>query len=384
MSASVGQTPSDPIPATFMEAALRLAQRGLGAVWPNPAVGCVIVRFQGGVPVVLARGWTQSGGRPHAEAVALEDLYRRHGRGAAKGADVYVSLEPCSHHGRTPPCVDALIEAGVGRVIVACVDPDPRVSGRGIERLRAAGIEVVLGTCREAAEHVNAGFFHRVAHGRPLVTLKTATSLDGRIATASGDSQWITGDTARAHVHLERARHDAVMVGVATAIHDDPRLTCRLPGLAGRSPVRVVLDTHLRLPLTARLVAEAPEAPTWLVTRPDNDRQRVRAYQHLGVQILEVAPHANRLDIADVLRELADRGITRLLVEGGAHVTATLLADGFVDRILWYRAPKLIGGDGLSATVPFGLNDLAEAPRFVRVDLRHFGDDRLETYERLT
>jgi diaminohydroxyphosphoribosylaminopyrimidine deaminase/5-amino-6-(5-phosphoribosylamino)uracil reductase len=383
MNAPDESAPARDVSTDFMDTALRLAQRGLGNTWPNPAVGCVIVRYRDGTPVVLARGWTQPGGRPHAEAVALDELYRRHGRNAARGAVVYVSLEPCSHHGRTPPCADALIDAGVGRVVIACEDPDPRVAGRGIARLRAAGIEVVTDVRRAAAEDVNAGFFCCVDTGRPLVAWKTATSLDGRIATAAGHSQWITGEAARAHAHLERARHDAILVGVGTAAHDDPLLTCRLPGMSARSPVRIVLDSHLQLPLTARLVAEAGDVATWLIARDDNEPVRVRAFRDLGVEVLEVPADASRrLDIGVALRELGSRGLTRLLVEGGAGVAASLIAGDFVDRILWYRAPMLIGGDGLSAAGAFGLADLAKAPRFERTGLRRFGDDWLETYRR--
>ncbi|HEX5079092.1 MAG TPA: bifunctional diaminohydroxyphosphoribosylaminopyrimidine deaminase/5-amino-6-(5-phosphoribosylamino)uracil reductase RibD, partial [Geminicoccaceae bacterium] len=222
----------------FMAVALRLAARGLGSVWPNPAVGCVLVHGER----IVGRGWTQPGGRPHGEVEAL----RRAGA-AALGATAYVSLEPCAHYGRTPPCTMALLQAGVRRVVAATLDPDPRVDGRGIEQLRQAGVEVALGVGRAAAEALNAGFILRVRAGRPLVTLKLATSLDGRIATRRGDSRWITGEPARARAHLLRARHDAIMIGSGTALADDPSLTCRLPGLEERSPARVVLDRRLRL-----------------------------------------------------------------------------------------------------------------------------------------
>jgi diaminohydroxyphosphoribosylaminopyrimidine deaminase/5-amino-6-(5-phosphoribosylamino)uracil reductase len=367
----------------FMAIALRLARRGLGNVWPNPAVGCVITRIRDGEQIVLARGWTQPGGRPHAEAAALEELKRCYGAEAAKGAIAYVSLEPCSHHGRTPPCADALIDAGIGRAVVACADPDERVSGRGIARLRDAGIEVVTGVCEAEARALNAGFFCRVEAGRPEVAWKTASSLDGRIAARSGHSQWITGETARAHAHLERARHDAILVGLGTAVSDDPQLTCRLPGLAGRSPVRIVLDSHLRLPLTSQLVSGAADTPTWLIARDDNDPVRLRAYRDLGVDVITVPPdEGGRPALVPALRALGERGLTRLLVEGGANVAAALVCEGLVDRVLWYRAPLLVGGDGLSATVPFGLRRLADAPRFVRTDLRPLGEDWLEVYRR--
>src|SRR5215475_6368773 len=238
-----------------MQAALALARRGLGAVWPNPAVGCVIVKDGR----VVGRGWTQPGGRPHGETEAL----RRAGP-AARGATAYVSLEPCCHWGRTPPCVDALIAAGIQRVVVALEDPDPRVAGGGLRRLRAAGLTVETGLCAAEAAEVNAGFLCHRSLGRPLVTLKLATSLDGRIATRRGESRWISGSLARDRAHALRASHDAITVGVQTVLADDPQLTCRLPGLNDRSPVRVVIDRHLRIPPAARLIADARQVSTWV------------------------------------------------------------------------------------------------------------------------
>src|SRR5438876_2801019 len=242
-----------------MRAALGLACRGLGRVWPNPAVGCVIAK-EGRV---VGRGWTQPGGRPHAETEALA----RAGT-AANGATAYVTLEPCCHWGRTPPCADALIAAGLSRVVVALEDPDPRVVGGGLARLRAAGIAVETGLGAADAAEINAGFLQRLRLGRPLVTLKLATSLDGRIATTSGESRWITGPAARERAHLLRATHDAILVGTDTVIADNPELTCRLPGLDAHSPVRVVIDRHLRIPLDARVFAAARQTPCWVVT-PD-------------------------------------------------------------------------------------------------------------------
>src|SRR5271165_205437 len=248
-----------------MQAALSLARRGLGTVWPNPAVGCVIVNKDR----VVGRGWTQPGGRPHGETEAL----RRAGD-AARGATAYVSLEPCCHWGHTPPCADALADAGVRRVVVAIEDPDPRVAGAGLQRLRGADIEVETGLGAEAAAEINAGFFTRLRLGRPLVTLKLATSLDGHIATASGESRWITGPPARERAHAMRADHDAIMVGTGTVLADDPQLTCRLPGLDHRSPVRVVIDRHLRVPPTSQVIAQARQVPTWLITLRTSDPRK--------------------------------------------------------------------------------------------------------------
>jgi len=357
-----------------MRAALVLARRGLGQVWPNPAVGCVIVRDGR----VIGRGWTQKGGRPHAETEALA----RAGK-AAKGATAYVSLEPCSHHGKTPPCAEALIAAGVARVVAAAEDPDPRVSGAGIARLRAAGVAVEIGLCREEAAELNAGFFCRVKRGRPLVTLKLATSLDGRIATASGESRWITGPAARERAHLLRATHDAVLVGTGTALADDPELTCRLPGLEQRSPVRIVIDRTLRLPATLRLFTEAGPIPTWVVTLAASDPARQAALARQGVEIIAAEPDSTgEIDLAALLRALGGKGLTRLLVEGGGALAASLLRADLVDRLVWMRAPLVLGADGVPAIAALGLGALSAAPRFELVDSETAGGDLIETYRR--
>ncbi|HEX5454769.1 MAG TPA: bifunctional diaminohydroxyphosphoribosylaminopyrimidine deaminase/5-amino-6-(5-phosphoribosylamino)uracil reductase RibD [Stellaceae bacterium] len=366
-------TPEDDRRA--MRAALALARRGIGIVWPNPAVGCVIVRDGR----VVGRGWTQPSGRPHAETEAL----RRAGE-AARGATAYVTLEPCCHWGRTPPCADALIAAGIGRVVVAVEDPDPRVAGGGIARLRAAGIAVEAGLGAEEAAEINAGFFQRVRLGRPLVTLKLATSLDGRIATAAGESRWITGPAARARAHLLRATHDAVLVGTGTALADDPQLTCRLPGLAGHSPVRVVLDRHLRLPAGARLFAETRAAPTWVVTLPDADPNRREALRAAGVEIVTAAPDAaGAIDLPDALGQLGRRGLTRLLVEGGGRLAASLLQAGLVDRLIWLHAPLLVGGDGVPAIAALPPGPLADRPCFERIGSETVGPDLLTSFRAL-
>jgi len=352
-----------------MQAALGLARRGLGQVWPNPAVGCVIVQENR----VVGRGFTAVGGRPHAETQALAMA-----GAAAKGATAYVTLEPCSHHGKTGPCAEALIQAGVTRVVAAVEDPDPRVSGRGFEMLRKAGLTVEVGLCRAQAAEINAGFFKRVCEGLPLVTLKLATSLDGRIATHSGESQWITSPEARAFGHMLRAEADAIMVGSGTALADNPDLTCRLPGLEDRSPVRLVVDSRLRLPLTAKLVATAAQRPTWLITREGNDPARLEAYEAAGVQIVEVAGGEEGVDLPSALKALGERGLTRILVDGGAHLGAALVRHGLVDRLAWFRAPVLLGGDGVPAMVSFGLDHLADAPRFSRLSVAEMGGDIFE------
>lgn len=358
-----------------MRIALGLARRGLGAVWPNPAVGCVLVQHEDRAGRIVGRGWTQPGGRPHAETEAL----KRAGS-AAKGATAYVTLEPCCHHGKTPPCTDALISAGVGRVVVATEDPDPRVAGAGLRQIADAGIAADCGLCRPEAEAVNAGFLTRLRDGRPMVCLKTATTLDGRIATHTGNSQWITGPEARARSHQLRASYDAIMVGVGTAIADNPELTCRLPGLAARSPVRIVVDAGLRLPLTAKLFQSAKSAPTWIIARDDADSQRAGAIRDLGVDIIGLPAAENGYpDPRDMLRQLGRRGITRLLVEGGATLAAVLLRAGLIDRVAWFRSSGIIGGDGIPAVEPYGVEALADMAQFEREGMEPVGADMLET-----
>ncbi|MDQ2101244.1 bifunctional diaminohydroxyphosphoribosylaminopyrimidine deaminase/5-amino-6-(5-phosphoribosylamino)uracil reductase RibD [Azospirillum isscasi] len=357
-----------------MRAALALAARGLGNTWPNPAVGCVIVRDG----AVVGRGWTQPGGRPHAETEALA----RAG-GAARGATAYVTLEPCNHYGKTPPCALALVEAGVARVVVACGDPDPRVAGGGLERLRAAGIAVETGVCEDDAWTLNEGFFRRIQDERPLYTLKAATTLDGRIATHTGQSQWITGPTARAWGHRLRATHDAIMIGIRTALADDPELTCRLPGLGHRSPVRIVVDSRLRLPLTGKLAASARSVPTWVIAREDADPGRLAVFQDCGIDVIRVrADSAGLPDLAEASVALTRRGLTRVLVEGGATLAASLLRADLVDRLEWFRAASVMGGDGLPAVHAFGVDGLERMALFRRTELRLAGDDLAESYVR--
>jgi len=357
----------------FMETALNLSRRGLGQTWPNPSVGCVIAKEH-----IIARGWTGKGGRPHAETEALA----RAGD-AAIGATAYVTLEPCAHHGKTGPCAGALITAGIARVVAPVSDPDPRVAGKGFEKLRSAGVQVDVGLCAEQAARLNAGFISRIVHNIPLVCVKIASTLDGCIATASGESQWITGGAARAYGHFLRAEHDAILIGSTTAMRDDPELTCRLPGLEPASPVRIVADGRMRLPLTSKLVQSARTIPVWLLTRPDGDAVRKQAYRDAGVEVLEIAPGTDGLlDTMKMLNAVSQRGITRLLVEGGSALIASMIQAQAVDQIVWFRAPRLIGGDGLAAIGPLGLNHLAQSPAYLRESIRYSGQDIVETYRR--
>jgi diaminohydroxyphosphoribosylaminopyrimidine deaminase/5-amino-6-(5-phosphoribosylamino)uracil reductase len=361
-----------------MHMALSLARRGLGNVWPNPAVGCVLVRDDLNNRIV-GRGWTQIGGRPHSETEALERAQE-----LARGSVAYVTLEPCNHQGETPPCSEALIRAGVKRCVIAVKDPDPRVFGSGIKRLREAGIEIKTGICQDDARLLNAGFFMRINKGRPLFTLKTATTIDGRIATVKGNSKWITGATARAFAHGLRADHDAIMTGVSTALADEPLLTCRLPGLEGRSPVRIVADTSLRLPLESPLVKTAIDIPTWVITSAGADQERCAKLKSLGVIVIRIEIGNNgRLDLNVLATELGKRGLTRVLVESGGELAAAMVKNDLIDQLAWFRSAKLIGGDGLSAVAAFGINEIAKAPSFFCNSISNAGEDYLEIYRKI-
>lgn len=353
--------------ARWMRSALTLARRRLGQTWPNPAVGCVIVRGKR----VLGRGVTAQGGRPHAETIALAQA------GDSQGATAYVTLEPCAHHGKTPPCADALVEAGIARVVCGVGDSDPRVAGRGLATLRNGGVEVVSGCLEPEAQALNAGFFSRIERGRPWVTLKLACTLDGRIATRTGESRWITGAEARRRVHLMRAENDAVMVGGGTARADDPMLDVRGLGMPGRSPLRIVADGALSLPLTHRLAATAREVPLWVLHRPGVDAARAESFEALGATLISTPAHEGMLDMTAALTALGNKGLTRLLVEGGGRLAASLLRDALVDEIALFTAGKIFGHDGVPSVQAFGLDALADAPAFKLVDVERIGDDSL-------
>jgi diaminohydroxyphosphoribosylaminopyrimidine deaminase/5-amino-6-(5-phosphoribosylamino)uracil reductase len=361
--------------ARFMALALTLGRRGLGNTWPNPAVGAVVVRHDGGVPVIVGRGWTQPGGRPHAEPEAL----RRAGA-AARGATLYVTLEPCSHHGKSPPCADAIVEAGVARVVSALDDPNPLVAGQGHARLAAAGIAVEVGVGAADARRAHAGHIRLVRDGRPHVTLKLAVSANHKAGLAGRRPVAITGEEARGRVHLMRAMHDAILIGIGTALADDPELTCRLPGMAARSPVRVVLDAHLRLPPTSRLAASATTTPVWVIAAPEASAAAEAALRARGAEVLRVSAQAGRLDLDAALRALATRGITRLMVEGGPIVAAAFIAADLVDEAALFVAPTTIA-HGIDALDGMPLKSLGE--RLVRRASEQVGTDRLDLFERL-
>ncbi len=354
----------------LMIGALSLAARNLGDTWPNPSVGCVIVNHG----AVVGRGWTQRGGRPHAETEALS----RAGS-AAKGADVYVTLEPCSHHGKTPPCADALIAAGVSRVVVAVIDKNPNVYGSGLKKLQDAGIAVEIGICEAEASRLNAGFFLNIEQNRPLFALKTATTLDGRIALASGESKWITGAAARGAVQGLRARYDAILVGSGTVLADDPELTCRLPGYSGRPKVRIVLDRRGRTPPTSKIAATALDIPTWIVTAKGADCAALEAQ---GVEIITAAGKNDAEFAVNAAKELANRGLTRVMIEGGGTVAAAFLKADLIDEIAWFRAPNVIGADGTAAIGPLGLEKMGDIAAFQHRETLVFGADTLDFLDR--
>lgn len=354
----------------FMALAIALGARGLGQVWPNPAVGCIIVKDGR----IIGRGWTQPGGRPHAEAVALAQAGV-----AARGATAFVSLEPCAHHGQTPPCAKALVAAGIVRVVSAIEDPDPRVKGKGHAMLTAAGIAVECGVLAEAATEMQRGFFYRCRLGRPMLTLKLATSLDGRIATASGESRWITGPEARRRVHLMRASHDAVLIGSGTARADDPDLTVRDMGVR-RQPVRIVAAGRLDIPQDGALARSAGQVPLWLVHGPDAP-VAVRAFwTRLGARLIEVPGGPDGLDMMAALNALGAEGLTRVLCEGGGRLAAALLRQGLVDALALFSAGLVLGGDARAAIGSLALDRLSDARRFRLTEVSRVGADTLSLW----
>ena len=355
----------------FMALALALGRRGLGRTWPNPAVGAVLVRDG----AIVGRGWTQPGGRPHAETEAL----RRAGE-AARGATMYVTLEPCSHYGKTPPCADAIVVAGVARVVSAIEDPNPEVAGKGHARLRAAGIAVDVGIGADAARRDHAGHIRRMRDGRPQVMLKLAISADGKAGAAGRKPIAITGEAARERVHLLRSQSDAIMIGIGTALADDPLLTCRLPGIDNTSPVRVVLDSALRLPLGSRLAKGAHAVPVWVVGATDAPKGPEDALRADGVDVLRSAGSGGRLELSALLELLARRGVTRLIVEGGPTLASSLVAADLVDEAQLFHSQQIVGPDGVDALD-------AKAAAMLARQLKAAGSesvdpDRVEFYQR--
>jgi diaminohydroxyphosphoribosylaminopyrimidine deaminase / 5-amino-6-(5-phosphoribosylamino)uracil reductase len=352
----------------WMARAVALAEGGRGTVSPNPMVGAVLVRDGR----VVGEGFHRAAGLAHAEAVALAAAGE-----LAAGATCYVTLEPCAHHGRTPPCADALVAAGVARVVAALPDPDPRVGGAGLARLRAAGVRVEVGSGADQAAEQNAAYLTHRRLGRPRITLKAAASLDGKVAAPDGTSQWITGPAARADAHRLRAEADAVAVGAGTALADDPRLTVRLPGWSGRQPLRVLVDAAGRVEATGHLFDG--EAETLVATTPAAPAAAVDAWKAAGAEVLICEPTATAgraaVDLHDLTRALGERGVLELLVEGGPRLQASLWAAGLADRLVWYLAPLAIGGQAAPGLLGAGAATLADARRLRLASVDRLGDD---------
>ena len=353
-----------------MRAALGLARRGLGGVWPNPAVGCVLVREDLDGRVV-GRGWTQPGGRPHAETESL-------GRAGeeARGATAYISLEPCDHHGQTPPCSQSLIDSGVAKAVIAIRDPDPRVCGKGIARLNSSGIEVEEGVLEDEARRLNLGFFLKTTNKRPMFTLKLATDRFGCIP-APGEDNLVTGLLARQRGHMLRARHDGVLFGIGTVMDDDPEYTCRLPGMLSLSPVRILLDSDLRLTKTSKLMQTIDKSPLWIIAGKKGDFPGSR------IIVAGEADGNGRSSPLWIAEELARRGLTRILIEAGPKVAGAFLGAGLVDRIAWFKAPRQVDGGGVAAVEAFELDSLTNGSQFAKTSVMDVGGDILECYDRL-
>lgn len=363
----------------FMAAALRLARRGAGQTWPNPSVGAILVQGTGPEARVVGRAVTAAGGRPHAETLAL-----RQAGEAARGATCYVTLEPCSHYAKTPPCVNAILEAGVARVVAAATDPDPRVAGRGFKLLAEAGVKVVTGVLAGEAEWHNRGHIKRITHGRPFTLLKLAISADGAIGRDGDGQVAITGAAVKREVHLARAEVDAIMVGVGTVIADDPHLTCRIDGLEHRSPLRVVLDTDARTPLDANVVVTAASIPTWILVADDADRLRTDGLRRAGVAVFAVPrDEGGRLCLETALKVLGGHGLTSLLVEGGARVAECLVEQDLADLVDFYYSARRIGEDRIPALNRLPLEAVTASSRYRLIDDRRVGDDLLHQYRRV-
>ena len=354
-----------------MRSALNLARTCLGRVWPNPSVGCVIVKED----IVLARARTGDGGRPHAETAALKLAGQD-----AKGATAYVSLEPCAHQGETGPCAQALIDSDVKRIVVACTDNDQRVDGQGIKMLKTAGLDVTVGVLEKEALELNKGFFLKNSSSRPLVTLKTASTLDAKIATSSGESKWITGEKARGYGHIERAQHDAILVGVNTVIADNPTLTARISGL-DHDIIRIVLDTSLKLKGTEQLFDNTDKNPVWIIT--SKTEGEAKALLDKGAKIITVSQNADGLiDLKAAMAKLSEKGLTRVLVEGGSSVVTSFMKEGLFDRVLWFHSASVLGSNAHNAIQETNITTLNKTIKLHQIERRILDEDMLDIYER--
>lgn len=361
--------------ARFMDAALNFGRRNMGMAAPNPSVGAIVVKTGSAEPVIVSRGVTARGGRPHAETEALKAA-----GDAAKGATVYVTLEPCAHQSKTPPCANALVSAQVGRVVIAIEDPNPLVSGNGIRILRDAGIETIVGVGAAQAKIDHAGHFRRVRDGRPHIILKIAASADGKSGLAGRKPARISGPVSMAEAHILRATSDAIMVGSGTVLADNPKLDCRLPGMEDRSPIRVVLDGALRIPLDCVLVQSAKARKLIVIAGETADAAKQKTLEQAGAEVIRVQITKDKYRkpvIADAMRELGSRGITRLLVEGGPMLSASLLQQDLVDEAVVVEAPVLLGADAIDAIENMRLDALLASPKLKMIEERMLGPDRM-------
>ncbi len=350
----------------YMRNALALARTGLGRTWPNPVVACVLVKNGH----IIARAKTADGGRPHAEDLAIKQA-----GDDAKGATAYVTLEPCAHEGKTPSCARLLIEAGISKVVVAVLDPDMRTNGQGLDLLRKAGVEVISSVLEQKAFEINEGFFLKQLKQRPFITLKTATTLDGKIATQIGQSKWITGDTARTRGHMFRAQHDAIAVGVNTVFQDDPSLTCRMNGVQ-KNLIRIVFDTHGKLTGGEKIFEDTKNNPVWIITA-------AKELNIVGVKILQVSKNKQgQINIKEALQAITAEGVTRLLIEGGATLMTSFLSMDLFDELLWFRAPSIMGGEGLNAIQQLNIQEMDEIKKLKLIETMQLGKDQLEIYKR--
>lgn len=361
---------------TAMKSALSYAKHGIGISGKNPSVGCVILNSD---MDLVSLGRTGFNGRPHAEKIALESL-----KSDINGGIAVITLEPCAHENKNGSCASLLAKSGIKKIYVSCLDPDRRTNGKGIDILRKAGIEVSLGMCESEAKNLNQGFFSRILRSRPYISLKMATSLDSKIATPEGKSKWITGTLAREHGHMQRAKSDAILIGINTLIKDDPLLTCRIRGLEKHSPDRIVVDSSLSIPINSNLIKTLKLYPLQVWTSKKSDKSKKKKLINLGVSVLELDDSSDRkLKLKDGLKDLASRGINNLLVEGGGKVSATLLSNNLVDRIFLYRSGKILGDTSISSVSGLDLNKISLNEKFQRIDARQLDDDVFEEWRTL-
>ncbi len=356
----------------FIQTAINIAKKNIGIIGENPSVGSILVKNG----VIISTGITAKNGGKHSEFVAI--LNAKNKGADVAGAVLYVSLEPCCHFGKNPPCVDLIIQSKISKVVFAVIDPDQRVNGGGIKKLQDAKIEVVFGILQDQARIANLGFFLTKEQARPLITLKLATSLDGKIATKNGDSKWISGDKARQYSHYLRAKNDAILIGSNTLKADDPMLNCRLSGLQGRSPKRIIVSASLNIDLKSKIIQSAKEIPTYICTNNPNTEQ----FNQFGVKIIHFPSEKTLIGVVELAKAINKIAVNNLLIEGGASIAAQFLKNNLVDRLIWIRSPKIIGGDGISGVAGFDLLEICQSLKFKNSSFRLIGEDLVSCFDR--